>query len=163
MMDSQKAKEDVLRQLIDTGCRITFAESCTGGLLAASLVALPSASLVLNESYVTYANQSKTDLCGVCPKTLEAYGAVSLQTAKEMAEGAAERAKADVAVAVSGIAGPDGGTDTKPVGTVCFGFYIKGKETVTEVVRFGDLGRNNVRQAAVDYAWKRLAELISCR
>ena len=93
--------EKVLNYLTERGWKISFAESCTGGMLCASLVDLPSASLVLEESYVTYANESKTRLVGVRKETLSRYGAVSEQTAKEMAEGASRRAGAEVAVAVS--------------------------------------------------------------
>ncbi len=140
---------------------ITFAESCTGGLLAASLVNMPAASTVLDESYVTYANQAKMRLCGVRAETLEKCGAVSECTVKEMAEGAARRAGAQVAVAVSGIAGPTGGTEEKPVGTVCFGFYLQGK-TVTKTAHFAPVGRCEVRRQAVQFAWQELHSLLIC-
>lgn len=152
-------KKAVLEYLRARGQSITFAESCTGGLLAASLVDLPSASCVLNESYVTYANEAKCALLGVSSETLTAYGAVSIETAAEMAEGAARRAHADAAVAVSGIAGPGGATEGKPVGTVAFGFYLDGK-TETRLMHFGALGRQAVREAAVQYVWDTLAELL---
>lgn len=152
-------KEKVLNYLTERGWKISFAESCTGGMLCASLVDLPSASLVLEESYVTYANESKTRLVGVRKETLSRYGAVSEQTAKEMAEGASRRAGAEVAVAVSGIAGPTGGSPEKPIGTVCFGFFVSGA-VYTVTAHFGDLGRREVREASVDFAWQTLKGLL---
>ena len=152
-------RENILEYLVARGWQITFAESCTGGMLAASLVDIPAASSVLSESYVTYANESKMRLLGVCEDTLAAHGAVSEQTAHEMARGAAERAGAQVAIAVSGIAGPTGGTPTKPIGTVCFGFFVNG-ECHTYTAHFGDLGRKNVRERAVSFAWETLASLL---
>ena len=142
--------ETLVRLLEKKKWHVTFAESCTGGLLAATLVSASGASAVLDESYVTYANESKMRLCGVREETLARYGAVSEETAREMAEGARKRAGADVAVAVSGIAGPLGGTEGKPVGTVAFAFAFDGKtETVT--VHFGNIGRTQVREASVLY------------
>lgn len=159
-MDIEAKKCAVLAYLKERGWHITFAESCTGGLLASSLVDLPSASSVLNESYVTYANESKTALCGVLPETLSAHGAVSEQTAGEMAAGAARRAHAEIAVSVSGIAGPEGGTAKKPVGTVCFGFSLpSGVQTTT--AHFGNLGRGAVREASVSFAWQELYRLLN--
>ena len=152
-------REKVLACLLERGWQITFAESCTGGLLCASLVDLPSASSVLSESYVTYANEAKVRLVGVSEETLRKYGAVSEQTAAEMARGAAKRANAEVAVAVSGIAGPTGGTKEKPIGTVCFGFFVNGL-LLTFTEHFGELGRSEVRKASVDFAFHKLADLI---
>ncbi len=152
-------REKVLAFLSARGWQIAFAESCTGGLLCASLVDLPSASSVLSESYVTYANEAKMRLVGVSSETLARHGAVSEQTAAEMAKGAAARASAEVAVSVSGIAGPTGGTKEKPIGTVCFGFFVNGNLS-TFTCRFGDLGRHEVRQASVDFAWQKLAEIL---
>ena len=152
-------REKILAYLAERGWQITFAESCTGGLLCASLVDLPSASSVLSESYVTYANEAKVRLVGVAEETLKSYGAVSEQTAAEMAKGAAMRANAQVAVSVSGIAGPTGGTKEKPVGTVCFGFFIDGTVS-TFTCRFGELGRSEVRQASVRFAYEKLFELL---
>ena len=155
-----KKREKVLACLLERGWQITFAESCTGGLLCASLVDLPSASSVLSESYVTYANEAKVRLVGVSEETLRQYGAVSEQTAAEMAKGAAARANAQVAVSVSGIAGPTGGSAEKPIGTVCFGFSIDGA-VYTFTQHFGDLGRSEVRKASVDFAFRKLTELLS--
>lgn len=145
----------VVDKLIEKGWTISFAESCTGGLACARLVDVANASKVLNASFVTYANEAKQNLLGVSCETLKTYGAVSEETAKEMAQGIARTNHAQVGVAVSGIAGPGGGTEEKPVGTVCFGFFIDGK-IFTQTKHFGDLGRQNVRTAAVDLVFETL-------
>lgn len=142
--------EELVSLLIDKGHTISFAESCTGGMAAASIVDVADASKVLNASFVTYANEAKIKYANVSGETLDKYGAVSEQTAGEMAEGAAKANNADVAVGISGIAGPTGGTEDKPVGTVCFGYYVAGK-LFTETVHFGNLGRNNVRRKSVEH------------
>ena len=151
--------ERLVALLIEKGLRISFAESCTGGLLAAGIVDVPDASRVLDAAFVTYANEAKTRLVGVDPDDIATYGAVSEQVAGQMAAGAALEAGAEVGCATSGIAGPTGGTPEKPVGTVCFGFYIGGR-VVTETCHFGELGRSAVRAAAVDHAYRRLLELL---
>ena len=142
--------EELVSLLIDKGHTISFAESCTGGMAAASIVDVADASKVLNASFVTYANEAKIKYANVSGETLDKYGAVSEQTAGEMAEGVAKANNADVAVGISGIAGPTGGTEDKPVGTVCFGYYVAGK-LFTETVHFGNLGRNNVRRKSVEH------------
>ncbi len=145
--------------LKEKGLHIAFAESCTGGLCAAGIVAVPDASSVLDASFVTYANEAKTALVGVDPDTLAAHGAVSEEVATEMAAGAAHAAGADIGVGISGIAGPTGGTPEKPVGTVCFGFSLCGR--VTTVTRhFGELGRNAVRAAAVSFVYETLLDIL---
>lgn len=156
--------EKKARLLVDLlfrkGWRISFAESCTGGKAAAGIVDIASASTVFDASFVTYANHAKTDLLGVSPDTIQKYGVVSEPVAAEMAAGAAKRAAAQVGVGISGIAGPGGGTPTKPVGTVCFGFCINGV-THTETVHFGSIGRNVVRQASVDFVYTTLLKHLS--
>ena len=149
--------EALVRRLAERGLHIAFAESCTGGLCAAGIVAVPDASRVLSASFVTYANEAKSALVGVSPETLAAYGAVSEAVAAEMAAGAAEAAGAEVGVGISGIAGPTGGSDEKPIGTVCFGFFIKGQVT-TVTRRFGAIGREAVRGAAVAFVYDTLLE-----
>lgn len=104
------------RALVERHLTVATAESCTGGMVAASFVDYPGISAALNEAHVTYANEAKVKYCGVKPETLEAYGAVSEQTAREMACGLREKSGADIAVATTGIAGPGGGTKEKPVG-----------------------------------------------
>ena len=141
------------------GWYISLAESCTGGLAAAGIVDIASASSVFKESYVTYANEAKIRLLDVSADTITRHGVVSEPVAGQMAAGAAKKAAAQVGVGISGIAGPSGGTVEKPVGTVCFGFYIDGA-VYTKTVRFGEIGRNAVRQASVDFAYRTLLELL---
>lgn len=120
-----KERKLVLK-LIEKGFKIATAESCTGGMVAATIVNVPMASKVIDESVVTYANEAKIKYLGVLPETIEAKGVVSEEVAEQMAIGVAKTAAANVGVGVSGIAGPSGGTKEKPVGTVCFGFCVNG-------------------------------------
>ena len=138
---------------------IAFAESCTGGLAAAALVDIPSASAVLNASFVTYANEAKYNYVHVDPQTLAAHGAVSEEVALQMAEGVAKETDAEVGVGISGIAGPDGGTPEKPVGTVCFGFFVNGKSSAC-TCHFEGLTRTEVREAAVRFVFRSLTSLL---
>ena len=128
----------------------TCVESCTGGLLSARLVNVPGVSEIYKTGLVTYSNKAKRKLLGVKKSTLQKYGAVSEQTAEEMARGAATLTKADVAVAVTGIAGPDGGTKEKPVGTVYIACSVKGKTVVKKYHFSGN--RSKVREATVSEA-----------
>lgn len=153
-------EENVVELLKQKGFHIAFAESCTAGLAAARLVNVASASMVLDVSFVTYANEAKMRYVGVRAETLDAHGAVSEQVAGEMAEGVARAAEAAVGVGISGIAGPGGGSAEKPVGTVCFGFFVDGR-LYTETCRFGDLGRQAVREAAVAWVYDRLLALLA--
>lgn len=130
--EKQQIEEKVVAKLKEKGLQVTCAESCTGGMIASTLVNVAGVSDVFRESYVTYANDSKHRLLGVEEKTLESYGAVSPQVAEQMARGAARAASADAAVAVTGVAGPDGGTKEKPVGLVYIGCCVNGKIAVTE-------------------------------
>ncbi len=129
---------------------ITTAESCTGGLLAGAITEIPGSSDVFARGVVTYSNTAKADLLGVQSETLSAHGAVSEEVAREMAEGAARMAGADLAVSVTGIAGP-GRSEHKPEGRVCFGLAFGG-QVQTDTVEFGALGRSVVRRASVDHA-----------
>ena len=129
---------------------IATAESCTGGLIAAALTEIAGSSDVFDRGFVTYSNAAKRDMLGVRSETLDTHGAVSEETAAEMAAGALARSAAQLAVAVTGIAGP-GGSDHKPEGRVCFGIATP-RGTRTETVDFGPLGRARVRAATVDYA-----------
>lgn len=153
-------QDKLVARLAEKGYRITFAESCTGGLCAGRLVDVANASAVFDGSVVTYANHIKTQLVGVDEETIAAYGVVSEPVALKMAKGAAKVFDAQVAVGVSGIAGPSGGSDKKPVGTVCFGFTVDGNETAF-TKQFGDIGRNNVRNAAVDTVYTTLLEMLA--
>ena len=149
----------VVELLMGKGWHISFAESCTGGLAAARLVNVPNASSVLDASVVTYANEAKIAYLDVSPNTISEHGVVSEQVAREMATGVALKNCAEVGVGISGIAGPSGATAQKPIGMVCFGFYLDGKiETFTQY--FGNAGRNVVRQNSVDFVFKTLLELL---
>lgn len=151
--------EQLVNRLTELGYHISFAESCTGGLCCATIVGVANASCVLNESYVTYANDSKIKLLNVKPETIDAFGVVSEQVAAEMANGVADASGAEVGVAVTGIAGPTGGSSIKPVGMVCFGFNINGK-VITYTKQFGSIGRNQVRNSSVKFVFDTLLELI---
>ncbi|WP_067731903.1 CinA family protein [Novosphingobium naphthalenivorans] len=122
--------ERVIDENKAAGRTIALAESCTGGLVCAALTEIPGSSAVLDRGFVTYSNEAKQELLGVQSDILEAFGAVSPATAWAMAQGAIRHSNADVAVAVSGIAGPDGGTEMKPVGTVVFALAIRGDDEV---------------------------------
>ncbi len=142
------------------GLRIATAESCTGGMVAAALTDIPGSSDVVDRGFVTYSNAAKVEMLGVSEATLAAHGAVSEDVAREMAEGAVAHSRADLAVSITGIAGP-GGSEFKPEGRVCFGLARKGRATVTETVEFGALGRTQVRLAARDHALALLRRAIS--
>ena len=142
------------------GWTVTAAESCTGGLVSAALTDVPGASEVLERSVVTYSNGAKTTLLGVPGEVLAAHGAVSAATAEAMAAGARAAADADLAVAVTGIAGPGGGSAEKPVGLVWFGVADR-QGVTTHESRFGDPGREAVRAAAVTRALELLARRLA--
>jgi nicotinamide-nucleotide amidase len=135
------------------GLRVAVAESCTGGLVSAALTEIPGSSDVLEAGFVTYANEAKTEQLGVTEEIVDTFGAVSIAVAWGMAQGALERSHADTAVAITGIAGPGGGSLRKPVGTVVFARARRGadpKEIVADTHEFGDLGRGGIRlQAAL--------------
>lgn len=137
---------------------VVTVESCTGGLLAARLINVPGISEVFKAGLVTYANKAKRRLAGVKKSTLDKYGAVSEQTAREMAKGAALLHKADVAVSITGIAGPDGGTEKKPVGLVYIACCVCGTVTVKEFHFSGN--RSKIRESSVSYALSLMRECI---
>ncbi|EEW25975.1 CinA family protein [Rhodobacter ferrooxidans] len=141
------------------GLRIATAESCTGGMLAAALTDVAGASDVFERGFVTYSNAAKVEMLGVSPATLTTHGAVSEAVAIEMAQGALAHSKADLAVAITGIAGP-GGSDFKPEGRVCFALAMAGRPTVAETVEFGPRGRAAVRSAACVQALTLLAQAL---
>ena len=151
-------EETVVELLAEKGFHITTAESCTGGMIAGTLVNVAGASEVLNEGYVTYSNEAKERLVRVSHQTLEQIGAVSEQTAREMAEGAARAAKAEAALSATGIAGPGGGTAEKPVGLVYIGCYLNGKTTVKECRFTGNRMENRLH--TVETALEMLKERL---
>lgn len=131
-----------------SGRMTATAESCTGGWIAATITAIAGSSAWFDRGFVTYSNEAKTELLGVPVQTIEQHGAVSEPTARAMAEGALARSRATLTVAVTGVAGPSGGSPTKPVGTVCFGWAVADAPTLTATHRLpGD--RTAVRRAAV--------------
>lgn len=140
------------------GIKIVTAESCTGGLIAGTLTDVPGASAWFDRGFVTYSNEAKKAMLGVREETLTEFGAVSKETAEEMALGAVAHSGAGAAVSVTGIAGPGGGTPEKPVGTVCFGFAesVTGFPRCTTVVKHFDGDRASVRKQSVAFA---IAEL----
>ncbi|MEW8562957.1 MAG: damage-inducible protein CinA [gamma proteobacterium symbiont of Ctena orbiculata] len=148
---------DVLRR---HGYRLVVAESCTGGWLAKVLTDLPGSSDWFDRGFVTYSNQAKQTMLGVSPATLEQQGAVSEACVIEMAQGALNESGADVAIAISGIAGPGGGSVEKPVGTVCFSWQFKGGDTETMRIRF-DGDRDRVRWQAVVHALAQLQHMLN--
>ena len=151
-------EEQVARLLLESGYSITTTESCTGGLLAGRLMNVPGISAAYKEGYITYSNEAKEKLLQVSHQTLEKYGAVSKETAYEMALGAANAANADVALSTTGIAGPDGGTPEKPVGLVYIGCCIKGEVTVEGHLFAGE--RAQVRVLAVEAALQLAKRLL---
>ena len=151
---------DLVRRSKEAGLTIATAESCTGGLIAAALTAVPGASSVLECGFVTYSNESKTQMLGVPGELIAKNGAVSAEVAAAMAAGALARSRADIAVAVTGIAGPDGGSDAKPVGLVHLAGARRGGALLHEEKRFGDIGRNEVRTEAAAAALALIERLI---
>lgn len=159
MMRAQPTEQTVVDLLKRKEWHIAFAESCTGGLAAARLVSVADASWVMDASVVTYANEAKIKYLDVLPQTIAAYGVVSEQVAAQMAQGVAKNNAAQVGVGITGIAGPGGGTASKPVGMVCFGFWLDG-QTYTYTKQFGSIGRNEVRRASVDFVYDMLLALL---
>ncbi len=145
--------------LIEKNYRVTAAESCTGGLFCAGVVSVADASKVFDRGFVTYSEAAKTALVGVPPEMIAGYGVVSEQTAAAMAKGACIKAGADVGVGITGFAGPSGGDQFAPLGTVCFGFCVGGSVS-TARMDWGAIGRNSVREAAVRFACEKLCALL---
>jgi len=150
----------VVDRLIETKKTIVTAESCTGGLIAAALTDVPGSSAAVYGGYVTYANTAKSRMIHVQARLIRDYGAVSNQVARAMADGARNTAHADFAVAVTGIAGPDGGSERKPVGLV---YVAVSSELATVVIehRFGDLGRDDIRKASVAAALDLVLQVLT--
>lgn len=140
----------VIEENVKAGRKVVLAESCTGGLVAAALTEVPGSSAVLDRGFVTYSNEAKLESLGVPLEIIETFGAVSIACAWAMAKGALERSQADVAVAISGVAGPGGGTDLKPVGTVVFARVVRGEEGEPEgeLKRFEPTSRADIRREA---------------
>ena len=153
---------ELLQKARYRGITIACAESCTGGMVAAALTDLPGSSDVFDRGFITYSNAAKQAMLGVSQATLDAHGAVSEQVALEMVQGALAQSTAQLAVSITGIAGP-GGSEHKPEGRVCFGVMRKGRDGVTETVEFGAIGRAMVRRAARDRALDLLSQALDER
>jgi nicotinamide-nucleotide amidase len=139
----------VVDENIVAGRKIALAESCTGGLVAAALTEIPGSSSVLDRSFVTYSNDAKREMLDVPEDIIDTFGAVSVACVYAMAQGALKESEADIAVAISGIAGPDGGSDNKPVGTVVFARAVRGQEEPeAELRNFEEQDRAGVRRHA---------------
>ena len=145
--------------LVSKGLTISVAESCTGGSLSSSLTSISGASSYFNCGFITYSNQSKIDMLGVNPASIEMYGAVSEKVAHEMVTGAGQRSFSNLAVSITGIAGPSGGSASKPVGMVCIGFFYDGNVTTT--TQFFSGSRSDIVSQSVTFALVELSSIIS--
>jgi nicotinamide-nucleotide amidase len=152
-----KLAAEVGAALKQRGWMLALAESCTGGMAAQAVTAIPGSSGWFERGFVTYSNDAKVEMLGVSPETLKLHGAVSEAVVLEMARGAIAHSRADIAIAISGIAGPDGGTPEKPVGTVCFA-WAADKHLSSATVRF-EGSRESVRRQAVEYALRGVLRL----
>lgn len=152
------AAADLLERLRGAGLRLATAESCTGGLIAAALTHIAGSSDVLDRGFVTYSNAAKSEMLGVPAELIASCGAVSEQVARRMAQGALERSSADIAVSVTGVAGPGGGSAEKPVGTVWFGVARRGGAERTELRLFGG-DRGAIRLATVRHAFALILQI----
>ncbi len=158
-MSTAQAAKRLLAVARARGLKIATAESCTGGLVAAALTDIAGSSDVVERGFVTYSNAAKQSMLGVTALTLERTGAVSRETAEEMAQGALAHSEADLAVAITGIAGPGGATPGKPVGLVHFAAAARDGALIHRARKFGGIGRRKVRQRSVDEALAMLAQL----
>lgn len=161
MSDREELARQVLAACEERGIMLATAESCTGGMIAAALTDIAGSSTVVDRGFVTYSNEAKMEMLGVRPETLGAYGAVSRETAREMAAGALGRSRAGIAVSVTGIAGPGGGSAEKPVGLVWFGLAMKDQPPVAEQRLFGDRSRAFIREESVKAALSLVLQALS--
>ncbi|WP_305968207.1 MULTISPECIES: CinA family protein [unclassified Mameliella] len=142
--------KQIIEKAAERNLKITTAESCTGGMVSAALTDIAGSSAAFERGFVTYSNDAKAEMLGVLPATLDVHGAVSEEVVREMALGARTAARADVAVAISGIAGP-GGSEFKPEGRVCYGL-ANANGVTTQTIEYGAIGRAEVRAAATQHA-----------
>ncbi|GAB4575719.1 MAG: CinA family protein [Rhodothalassiaceae bacterium] len=153
----REAAEETIANYRSRGLRIATAESCTGGLLAALLTEIPGASDVFERGFVTYSNAAKTSMLSVPQELIAIHGAVSEPVARAMAEGALRHSEANIAIAITGVAGPGGGTPDKPVGYVCFGLALTGGPTLSDCRQFPKSARSTIRLMATTHALALLA------
>jgi len=158
--DLHAAAQRVIDACSERRLMVATAESCTGGLVVAALTEIPGSSAVVAAGFVTYSNDAKHSMLSVSLETLRQHGAVSRATARAMADGVLAHAPVDLAVAVTGIAGPGGGTDEKPVGLVHIAAARAGTATATQVCRFGEIGREQIRLKTVEAALALLTTLL---
>jgi nicotinamide-nucleotide amidase len=161
MFDSEilALAREVVQLCTEKNVMIATAESCTGGLVAGAITAIPGSSQVLERGFVTYSDKAKSEMLGVMPITLRQYGAVSKDVSLEMAHGAMSRSEAGISVSTTGIAGPDGGSTGKPVGLVHFGGRHYKGAMIHREMKFGDIGREQIRLASVEVALEMIIEL----
>lgn len=152
----RQAATSVLDLFRERGLKLATAESCTGGLVAGALTEIAGSSDVVDRGFITYSNEAKQAMLGVAAATLERHGAVSAETAAAMAKGALRHSLADIAVAITGIAGPGGGSKEKPVGLVYFAAARRGGRQIAHSRRYGKIGRSQVRQRSVAEALRLL-------
>lgn len=157
--DLEQLAQEIIADFSKRGLTIATAESCTGGLIAGLLTEIAGSSAVVDRGYVTYSNKAKMDMLGVPALTLETYGAVSRETALAMTNGALYRSGAALSVAVTGIAGPGGGSVEKPVGLVHLAAKTRAGQILHREMRYGDLGRDNIRLETIRTALDMLTEL----
>ncbi|MBB3133987.1 nicotinamide-nucleotide amidase [Rhizobium pisi] len=157
--DIISAAEAIIRDFTAAGLMLSTAESCTGGLIAGALTEISGSSAVVDRGFVTYTNTAKMEMLGVQEATLSRFGAVSEETARQMVHGALFRSRADIAVAVTGIAGPGGGAAEKPVGLVHLAAKSRTGALVLRKMLYGDIGRSEVRLATVRTALEMIVSL----
>ncbi|CEK11297.1 CinA family protein [Legionella hackeliae] len=160
MRDLRKLVSKLASHLRASHMQIATAESCTGGLIAGLLTELPGSSYWFERGFVTYSNLAKEEMLGVKSELIQLHGAVSESVAEAMALGALKYSMADVSLAVTGIAGPDGGTDKKPVGTVCFAWAMRELPAISIRCHFADESRKNVRKLACKRALEGMLSLL---
>lgn len=158
--DIYNLAKQIIKTLRTQNLTIATAESCTGGGIGAALTAISGSSSVFEGGIISYSNDAKTNLLGVPKKTIKTHGAVSGQTAKAMAKGARKALVTDIAISVTGIAGPTGGSEAKPVGTVWIGLAVKGQDATSKHFLFEDNGRDSVRNATILAALEMLMRLV---
>ncbi|MBY3386631.1 CinA family protein [Rhizobium laguerreae] len=159
--DILSAAEAIVRDFTAAGLMISTAESCTGGLIAGALTEISGSSAVVDRGFVTYTNSAKIEMLGVQAETLSRFGAVSEETARQMVHGALFRSRAEIAVAVTGIAGPGGGSAEKPVGLVHLAAKSRAGALIHRKVLYGDIGRSEVRLATIRTALKMVRSLLA--
>ncbi|MFC5385463.1 CinA family protein [Aquamicrobium segne] len=159
--ETEKLAKKFLEACKQNSMMAATAESCTGGLIIAAMTDIAGSSAMVDRGFITYSNKAKMEMLGVLEMTLDTHGAVSAQTAGEMAKGALHHSHADIALAVTGIAGPDGGSKEKPVGLVWFGLARKDQPVHVEKRLFGNLGRDPIRRETVKHALQMGIEALS--